>query len=282
MSFSSLRTLNAVLGVLLAAGFVASGCSGADFSAGGVAGAAALAGESSGGAAIGGSMNAHAGRGGQDSAGANGGRIDAGGTSAGGALGGSGGNAEAGAPVELGGSGGHGASGGAGGATAGAGGLLGMSGAAAEAGAGVGGACDPVPWFPDDDGDGFGRSSGQIVACDPPTNGVWVLKGGDCNDDNKAVFPNRAAYVAAGYTTSGNDVSFDYDCSGMEEVDPTSKGAAPDCTVLSCKGSGFQPTARTGPGVNSLFGSKALVTCTAGTLTCTGVVTQVTEGVRCH
>ena len=296
MSFSSLHTLSVVFGIVLAASAVVVGCSGAEFSAaadGAVGGDAATAGDSSGGASNGGSANAHAGHGGRGSAGAATGGNGAAGLSV--VQGGSSASGEAGAAGEraLGGSGGLGATGGvsaaggvgaSGGSTVASGGLAasGGSSGAGQAGDGAGGACDPVPWFPDGDEDGFGRSSGQVVACEPPTNGVWVLVGGDCNDDNKVVFPHKAGFAADGYTSSGNAVSFDYDCSGMEEVDPSSKGAAPACSLLSCTGSGFQPTNRSGPGVNPLCGSKSLVTCTSGSLSCSGVVTQVSEGVRCH
>jgi hypothetical protein len=96
------------------------------------------------------------------------------------------------------------------------------------------------------------------------------------------VSPAVTAFKPTGYTTAGNTVSFDYDCSGIEEVDPTAKGPAPACSALNCTGVGFQYTSRTGPGVNPLCGSTAQVTCTKSGLQCLAVVTQVAEGIRCH
>jgi hypothetical protein len=147
---------------------------------------------------------------------------------------------------------------------------------------GSAGSCAAVSWFPDGDGDGFGRTSGVVVACQAPTNGSWVTTGGDCNDDNKAVFPDATTSSDEGYVLSGGGVSFDYDCSGTEELDAGQLGAAPACSILSCSGSGFQSTDRSGQGQNALCGSKALVTCSSGTLSCSAVVSKVADGVRCH
>ena len=171
---------------------------------------------------------------------------------------------------------------------AGEGGSSELSGAAGEmvsAGStGAGGACTPVAWFPDGDGDGFGRSSAQVSTCPAPTSGKWVAKGGDCNDDDPSVFPQQSDYKSSGYAVSGG-VSFDYDCSGQEQPDPAQQGA-PACgslLVVNCAGSGFANTNRTGAGVNPLCGSKTFVTCSAkDALLCEGLSMQVAEGVRCR
>jgi len=171
---------------------------------------------------------------------------------------------------------------------AGEGGSSELSGAAGEmvsAGStGAGGACTPVAWFPDGDGDGFGRSSAQVSTCPAPTSGKWVAKGGDCNDDDPSVFPQQSDYKSSGYAVSGG-VSFDYDCSGQEQPDPAQQGA-PACgslLVVNCAGSGFANTNRTGAGVNPLCGSKTFVTCAVkDALLCEGLSMQVAEGVRCR
>lgn len=257
------------LALVVVAGFAAS-CSGSDFT---VSSNAAGGGGSLGLGGAAGTLSASSGAGGHVSgaagkSSANGGSAGRGtaGTHAGGAAhGGEAGEIEsagaAGEPVTA----------------AGAGGEAGMSSAGA---AGTGG-CAVVSWFPDGDKDGYGRSSGEVKACEPPSGGVWVKRGGDCNDDSDQVFPNNPAFYREGYTTSGNTLSFDYDCSNKEEIDPGALGAAPQCGVLSCSGSGFQDTGRTGSGVNGLCGSKKLVTCTPPALTCSGVVTDV-DGAPCH
>jgi hypothetical protein len=270
-SRTTVRTLSVVVGAVIIAGVTALGCSGAGFSAsGGDAGMGSGGVSSAGDGGSSGTLATSAGSGGHTSTGGAG----AGGTStafagmAGATELGGGGASDAGAGGEL---------ESAGSAGAGDGGDTGSAGAA--------GACNAVPWFPDGDGDHFGRSSGQVVACDPPTSGVWVAKGGDCDDDNPAVFPTEVTPEPQGYTTSSSVLSFDYNCSGIEEADPTAKGLAPNCPALgylNCAGVGFQGTDRSGPGVNPVCGSKTLVTCTKSALNCIAVLTTVSEGVRCH
>ena len=155
-------------------------------------------------------------------------------------------------------------------------------GAADDAGAGDAGACTASQWFPDGDGDDYGRTTAQVEACVAPTAGKWVSHGGDCNDDDALVFPKEKDFKSTGYAVTGG-VSFDYDCSGQEEPDPTALGAAPACSsVLACTGSGFAGTGRTGVGVNPLCGSKTLVTCMQEGLACKAVQSQVPEGLRCR
>jgi hypothetical protein len=201
-----------------------------------------------------------------------GGMPSRGGSSAGGASGLSGAPGDGGSTSESGASGAGEAGGGVGGA-------------GAPGSAGAVGDCSAVAWFPDADGDGFGRASGQVLSCDPPAVGKWVTKPGDCDDDNNMVFPKEPDFEATGYTATSNGISFDYNCSNAEESDPTQLGAAPACgslSILNCTGSGFANTARTGPGVNPLCGSKSLVTCTKKDLSCVAVTTLTTDGVRCH
>lgn len=247
------------LGLVTASGLLAlvNACSGSRFSAsssesgGSDAGKAASAGEDN-----------------------SGGQADRGGRSAGGASGLGAAPGDGGSLSESGASGApepSQAGGGAGGADTGA--------------AGSAGDCSAVAWFPDADGDGFGRASGQVLSCDRPTTGKWATKAGDCDDDNNAVFPKEPDFEPSGYTATSNGLSFDYDCSNQEESDPTQLGAAPACAslgILNCTGSGFANTTRTGPGVNPLCGSKSLVTCTKKDLSCVGVTTLTTDGVRCR
>jgi len=216
---------------------------------------------------------------GSNAASAGGGVVNAGGSvvGAGGRVAGAGGSA----------AGAGGSAAGAGGSVVSAGGsVVSAGGSVVSAGStGAGGACTPVPWFPDADGDDFGRTAAQVSACAAPTSGKWVSKGGDCNDENASVFPQQKAYQSDGYPVSGG-VSFDYDCSGQEQIEPSQLGAAPACSglaLLNCAGSGFAKTDRTGPGVNPLCGSRTLVTCAVkDALFCEGATTQMAEGVRCR
>jgi hypothetical protein len=275
MSLRSHRTLAVVVALVAVACGAVAGCSGSDFSAGPSAGAGGELAAGAGGVTLGGDS----GRAGGDSAGsvnANAGHagLGTGGNAAGGALG----VGEAGVAGQSGGTGGTGEAGASSGGSSGSG--------VSEAGEGGAAGCAPVSWFPDGDGDGYGRSSGQVVACDPPTTGKWVRQGGDCDDDNDAVSPGETQFESSGYTSASSSISFDYDCSGIEEPDPSQLGAAPNCAsmLLSCAGSGFVATARSGPGVNSLCGSTSIVKCTKVSLSCTSVVSvvAVSDGFRCH
>ncbi len=47
-------------------------------------------------------------------------------------------------------------------------------------------------WYPDDDGDSYGRATGTITQCTMPATGRWALRGGDCDDSTiygDTVFP---------------------------------------------------------------------------------------------
>ncbi|HEY4106036.1 MAG TPA: hypothetical protein VGM44_19180 [Polyangiaceae bacterium] len=272
------RSLSLLLGVVGLASAIAAGCGGADF--------AGATGGSSGAGGVGVAGSVSAGNAGDVSA-----SSGASGTRASGGQGGvAGSHASAGSSANNAGASDGGAAGestGAGGtsvAGASTGGASGSSaGAIGDAGAG---GCTQT-WFPDSDGDGYGRSSGAVLACDPPTSGSWVLVGGDCNDDNKLVFPKNPNFYSDGYTTAGNAISFDYDCSTAEEEDPSARGAAPVCNnTLNCPTgagkAGFQGTGRSGPGVNGLCGSKTLVTCVNVNLTCSPVTSAVSTGAPCH
>ena len=157
---------------------------------------------------------------------------------------------------------------------------------AATAGGGESSTCtSPTTWYPDSDRDSYGRSTGTVVACDQPSNGFWALEGGDCQDDDADVHPKQQNYFDGSYSTSGGTDSFDYDCSGHEDGDPSQIGAAPNCGSLlgiGCAGSGFRATNRTGVGVNPLCGSRTKITCTPAPLACNAVATSVSVGYRCR
>ena len=59
-------------------------------------------------------------------------------------------------------------------------------------------------WFPDHDGDGFGRAEGAVLSCSSPPDG-YSINGGDCDDDD----PNRTP----GKTERCD--GFDNDCNGL-------------------------------------------------------------------
>jgi hypothetical protein len=126
-------------------------------------------------------------------------------------------------------------------------------------------ACTPIVLYEDFDGDGHGNPDGSVVAC---ALSGWVGVAGDCRDDLASVHPGGDA-SGVGYAEPGRPegVSFDYDCSGGEELDPTNTPgvAAPNCgsilDVLACSSAGYVTTNRSGDGVSNLCGSTTVLTC---------------------
>lgn len=258
------------------------GCGGTEFQGttddltnareGGAAGSAA--GSSGGGGKTGSASGGSVGTGGTSSVGGSAGAS--GGVSSGGTAGASSGGAGGGV-VALDGGGPGGAVGSVDGGTSSSGGTAGTGGALNTGGAI--GCTTQTTFYPDNDKDGFGRSTGTVTACVPPPTGIWSTVGEDCDDDNESVFPGSAIYHDAPHSTSGGNHSFDYDCSNAEEGDPASPyGAAVSCAqLLVCKGAGYVPTTRTGAGVNALCGSTTLSKCVSnGLLGCTAVTSNTT------
>ena len=135
--------------------------------------------------------------------------------------------------------------------------------------------CTPVLFYPDLDHDGFGTEAGATLMCAAPSQS-WARRAGDCDDSNAAVNPD-AGFGGEGYDAK-NGLSFDYNCDGTEEPDTSQYPAAPNCTGFNlgnCRGAGFAPTSRSGPGVNSLCGSTTYVECKADLLVCGAAISQV-------
>lgn len=151
---------------------------------------------------------------------------------------------------------------------------------------------EPVTYYKDEDGDGFGKNSETLLSCGSPGT-KWSLLGGDCRDDLANVkpysvgSPNPPVYSATGYADASKPggVSFDYDCTGAEEADPSNPyGADFDCSLLvNCKGAGYLPVnpARTGPGIDPRCGSTTLQRCT-GTLVCSSTTEATMVPYRCR
>ncbi|HTU59425.1 MAG TPA: hypothetical protein VMF89_13340, partial [Polyangiales bacterium] len=69
-------------------------------------------------------------------------------------------------------------------------------------------------WYPDGDGDDYGRSAEAVQTCARPTSGTWVLRGGDCKDNDPNVRPDQPRYFGVPFRGANGNDSFDYDCSG--------------------------------------------------------------------
>lgn len=265
----------------------------------GQAGTAGKGGQAEGGAGgqagAGQSGQAGAGQGGSGQGGLSGGAGQSG--QAGAGQGGQGGGGQAGAGAGNGGAGqsGQGGAGGAGQSGQSGQGGAGQAGQGGAGNGGLGGAGNgglggggagqagsagcpaPKTWYRDGDLDGHGTPLlSSVVACTKPADepgSQWVESDDDCNDGNKDVFPGQQKYFGVPYAKPGapGDVSFDYDCDGMET--PTAPTYAPDCGGLalgSCAGTGYvaYSPARSGPGIDAYCGSTHTVSCVKQTILC--------------
>lgn len=151
---------------------------------------------------------------------------------------------------------------------------------------------EPVTYYRDEDGDGYGTNGSTSITCSFPGN-KWSVLGGDCRDDLPSVKPFTAgspsppAYSGTGYadTTKPQGLSFDYDCTGSEDADPDNPhGVDPDCSkLLNCTGVGYVPVnpMRMGTGINPRCGSTTLKRCT-GALPCNSSLETTTVPYRCR
>ncbi len=151
---------------------------------------------------------------------------------------------------------------------------------------------EPVTYYKDEDGDGFGNSASTLLSCTFP-GGKWSVLGGDCRDDlaNVKPFsvgsPDPPLFAGTGYAdpNAPQGVSFDFDCSGAEQADPSnSYGPDVDCALLvTCKGIGYVPVnpARTGSGIDPRCGSTTLKRC-SGTVVCNASLEPTTIPYRCR
>ena len=147
----------------------------------------------------------------------------------------------------------------------------GGAGGFAEGGA-AGAPCmsEPTTWYRDDDGDGFGTNV-TVFACRPPP-GKWSNVPGDCNDDWPEVHPGQEKFFGTSFTKSDGTASFDYDCSGREDPNPSQTLAAKDCGALKLAlcgdESGYVTNNRSGDGINPYCGSTIVRACVPSLLVC--------------
>jgi hypothetical protein len=147
------------------------------------------------------------------------------------------------------------------------------------------GCARPTVYYEDKDRDRYGSPARFISACSAPA-GNWALNANDCKDDDSRVHPNQAAYFGKPYRTANGASSFDYDCSGTEEEDPSQDPAPANCGLLSialCAGSGYAKTERIGPGLSEYCGSADISICRAALaiLICESVTEPAEEPFRC-
>jgi hypothetical protein len=121
----------------------------------------------------------------------------------------------------------------------------------------------------------------MVRACLAP-GADWVLRGGDCRDDLPEVKPDQNDYKPEGYETT-QGVSFDYNCSGVEDPDPVSPGAAGPCPALGCTAhTGYVPVTRAGAGVNFICGSQLVRACVSNLGVCSQQVPVQAAKKRCR
>jgi hypothetical protein len=98
------------------------------------------------------------------------------------------------------------------GGTAGAGGTQLPQAGQAPTGGGGAAPCEPEVFYRDQDKDGFGDLAQTTSACTAPTG--YVGNSDDCFDGNKDAHPEQTEW----FTEHRGDGSFDYDCSGAEDL----------------------------------------------------------------
>lgn len=181
---------------------------------------------------------------------------------------GDGGKAAAGGKASTGGTlGVGGAAGNQTGGIAATGGAIGNGGRPGAGGATPSGGCSASKWYADSDADQFGDDGQTTVACTAPA-GHWVLLGGDCNDGNEDVHPatssNPVAFHGTGFENTVGQESYDYDCNGHEEGDPSQQeiGACSGLTACDQGVQGYVARSdRVGASIDSYCGSTTTVTC---------------------
>jgi hypothetical protein len=112
------------------------------------------------------------------------------------------------------------------------------------------------PYYADKDNDGFGAGAKTGEACTAPPGNSLAL--GDCLDTNDKVKPGQSLFIFTGYTNATGRLSYDFDCNGIEEKDPTKPGG--NCTV--CKSGDYLPVApqaNRAPNANEYCGSTARI-----------------------
>jgi hypothetical protein len=221
-------------------------------------------------------------------------------------------------PWAPGGSGGGGAGGMPGGGGSGHGGVDGSAGVGGDAGlAGQGGqgggaggpdeldagppalvdggpdGCVPTTLFRDEDDDTYGDVTRRGEGC---AQQGWVTRAGDCRDDIPSVNVGQNGFFGEGFVDQNKpgNISFDYNCSNVEEPNPNNNTNedAPDCESLGllglgCAGSGFlaanQPP-RTGSGADLRCGSIVRRDCRVNGIACESVDTALDQSLRflCH
>ena len=144
--------------------------------------------------------------------------------------------------------------------------------------------CEPVLWYRDQDDDGYGVSLETLEACEQPAG--YTAEPGDCRDDDAQVHPGQTGYFGSGYPepSKPQGVSYDYDCDGEEQAEPSAQ-AAPQCTgLLICQGSGYEPVnpPRSGPGIDAHCGSDQFATCSSQGLGCKAVIVTSADSYRCR
>jgi hypothetical protein len=140
---------------------------------------------------------------------------------------------------------------------------------------GVPATCEPLKsYYADGDLDGFGAGPVVGTACTPPPG--HSLTNTDCDDTKKLVRPDQTQFFTSGYVNASGATSYDYDCNGVEQNEP-SKMVAGTCTP-SCV-VGYQPVAtKRGAGTNDYCGSTtAVLTCSTS---CSASTSAATMGCR--
>lgn len=138
--------------------------------------------------------------------------------------------------------------------------------------------CEPLqPYYVDGDNDGVGGGTKVGEACTAPAGNSLVP--GDCLDANDKVKPGQTTFFAIGYTNASGKLSYDYDCNGTEQREPTKP--AGDCST--CRVGDYVTVSRANAPPNADYhcGSGQTIAACSGSSSCSAT-SSASSGLACR
>jgi len=146
---------------------------------------------------------------------------------------------------------------------------------------------NPVTYYRDVDGDGYGVSSTSMSSCDPPPSG-YVVQSGDCCDGqvggNLAVpfkiHPGQQTY----FTTAANEcgITWNYDCSANDSIQLLVPSHLTSCSTSASSCADGGQTSYDASSCGTLLTTNCVCNSIGGTGTCSVYCTGSQTQQGCH